>query len=661
MSLSAELVNDETGKPAWIHGIVENITDRKLAQDALRESEERFRLLFEQCPLGMTMTGLDSRFMMANPHLCKMVGYTESELTAMTFKDITHPDDIAAGVQAVSDLVNGVILDYEGEKRYIKKDGQSIWINLVVAPVRDKSGKVLHFLSMMQDISERKRAEAERLRLVAAIEHAAETIEITDEHGTVLYVNPAFERTSGYSRDQAIGKTSSTLEEGRHEAGSPQHVWETISTGRVWAGHLVNKRKDGTLFEEEATISPIKDGTGRIGSYVVVKRDVTNEVLLQKQLLESQKMEAVGTLAGGIAHDFNNLLQVINGYAEVALFGLKEGQPGHSEFHEIKKAARTAAELTQGLLTFSRRVESKLRPVSLNQELEQVAKMLARTLPKMITIRMHLSEPLDTVNADPSQLQQVIVNLAVNARDAMPDGGTLVLETRNVLLDDEYCKTHLGSQPGRYVLLSVSDTGKGIDRTLKRHIFDPFFTTKEVGKGTGLGLAIAYGVVKSHGGSINCYSEPGSGTTFKIYLPSVASEQDQDPPAEAALLPGGTETILVVDDEESVRRLAETTLSMFGYSVLTATNGREGLEVFVREGPHIDLVILDLIMPEMGGIDCLREIKRIAPSTKVLIASGYAANGHIERALEQGAHASVRKPYETKQLLGLVRKVLDEE
>jgi PAS domain S-box-containing protein len=216
--LNAELLSDETGKPAWIHGIVENITDRKLAQDALRASEERFRLLFEQCPLGMTLTGLDFRFMMANPHLCQMVGYTEHELTAMTFKDITHPDDLAAGVQAVNDLVNGVILDYEAEKRYIRKDGQSIWINLVVAPVRDNAGKVLHFLTMIQDISERKRAEAERLRLVAAIEHAAETIEITDEHGTVLYVNPAFERTSGYSRDEAIGEKSSTLERGKREA-----------------------------------------------------------------------------------------------------------------------------------------------------------------------------------------------------------------------------------------------------------------------------------------------------------------------------------------------------------------------------------------------------------------------------------------------------------
>jgi two-component system, cell cycle sensor histidine kinase and response regulator CckA len=438
-------------------------------------------------------------------------------------------------------------------------------------------------------------------------------------------------------------------------------VWETISTGRAWAGHLVNKRKDGTLFEEEATISPIKDGSGRIVSYVVVKRDVTNEVLLQKQLLESQKMEAVGTLAGGIAHDFNNLLQVINGYAEVALFDLKEGQPGHSELHEIKKAARTAAELTQGLLTFSRRVESKLRPVSLNKELEQVAKMLTRTLPKMITIRRDLSEPLDTVNADPAQLQQVIVNLAVNARDAMPDGGELRLETRNVFLDDEYCKTHLGSVPGRYVLLSVSDTGRGIDQKQKQHIFDPFFSTKEIGKGTGLGLSIAYGVVKSHGGSITCSSQLGSGTTFKIYLPSVGSEQEQDPPSEAAFLPGGTETVLVVDDEESVRRLTETTLSMFGYSVLTATNGRKGLEAFVRERSLIDLVILDLIMPEMGGMDCLREIKRIAPATKVLVASGYAANKQIERAIEQGAHGAVRKPYETTHLLNLVRKVLDEK
>jgi two-component system, cell cycle sensor histidine kinase and response regulator CckA len=658
-SLSAVLLNDEAGNPACINGIVENITDRKEAADALRQSEERFRLLFEQCPLGMAMTRLDNRFTMVNPHLCKMIGYTESELTGLTFEDITHPDDIAASVQAAGELASGIRLGYETEKRYIRKDGQTIWINLVVSPVRDKSGKVLHFLSMMQDISEKKRAEAEHLRMVAAIEHAAETIEITDEHGAILYVNPAFEKNIGYSRDEVIGTKSSLLESGQQEAAFHRQVWETISGGRIWSGHLVSKKKNGTLVEEEATISPIKDGSGRIVSYVAVKRDVTHEVLLQKQLLESQKMEAVGTLAGGIAHDFNNLLQVISGYAEMALFDLKQGEAGHSELREIKKAAHTAAELTQGLLTFSRRVESKLRPVSLNKELEQVVKMLERTLPKMIAIRLHLADPLDTVNADPSQLQQVIVNLAVNARDAMPKGGKLVLETQNATLGSEFCKAHLGLQPGRHVLLKVSDTGIGIDQKQRQHIFDPFFTTKEIGKGTGLGLSIAYGIVKNHGGSISCYSALGSGTTFKIYLPAFASGQDPYPRAETALVAGGTETILLVDDEESVRTLAEAILSMFGYSVLTASNGREGLETFLRERHRIDLVILDIIMPEMGGMDCLREIKNVAPRTKVLVASGYAADGHIERALEHGAHAYVSKPYEAKQLLEHVRKVLN--
>jgi two-component system, cell cycle sensor histidine kinase and response regulator CckA len=248
--------------------------------------------------------------------------------------------------------------------------------------------------------------------------------------------------------------------------------------------------------------------------------------LLQKQLIEAQKMEAIGTLAGGIAHDFNNLLQVINGYAEIAMFRIKEGDVGYSALLEIRRAARSAAELTQGLLTFSRRVESKLRPVDLNQELQEVAKMLARTLPKMIEIEMDLFEPLDTVNSDPAQLQQVVMNLAVNARDAMPNGGRLSIETKNVHLDEEYCKSYLEVSPGNYVLLSISDSGTGMDEETRKHIFDPFFTTKETGKGTGLGLSIVFGIVKSHGGNILCHSEPGHGTTFKVYLPALGKTRD---------------------------------------------------------------------------------------------------------------------------------------
>ncbi|MFC1836447.1 PAS domain S-box protein, partial [Thermodesulfobacteriota bacterium] len=522
-------------------------------------------------------------------------------------------------------------------------------------------GSHKYSLSINRDITERKKAEAERLLLATAVEQAAESVEITDANGKIVYVNPAFEKITGYSHSEAFGKNPSILGSGRHDESFFRDLWATISSGRPWTGNIKNKSKDGKHFEEEVTISPVKDDSGRVVNYVAVRRDVTNEVLLQKQLLEAQKMEAIGTLAGGIAHDFNNLLQVISGYAEMALFDLSEGDTGHSPFQEIRRAARSASELTQGLLTFSRRVESKLGPLDLNDELRDIAKMLSRTLPKLIEIKMIFSEPLETVNADPAQMQQIVMNLAVNARDAMPEGGTLVVETRNVFLDEEYCRAHLETKPGQYVLLTVSDNGQGMDEGTRRQIFDPFFTTKEAGKGTGLGLSIVFGIVKSHGGTIGCYSEPGEGTTFKIYLPAFASDKERQHVTEAGALPGGSETILLVDDEDSVRKLGEAILTRFGYSVLTGQNGKEGVEIFTREKERIDLVILDLIMPEMGGRDCLKEMLKLAPSTKAIIASGYAANGYIDRALEDGAKASIQKPYEARQLLETVRGVLDEK
>jgi PAS domain S-box-containing protein len=571
---------------------------------------------------------------------------------------LIHPEDRSSISVAAADAVRiGSV--YEVEYRIVRPDGQVRAVHSFGEVTRDKSGRARRMIGSMQDITERKRADEQLIRLFTAVEHAGETIVVTDSAGTILYVNPAFENTTGYERQEVIGRNPRILQSGKQDRAFYQHMWDTLLSGQVWRGRFTNKRKDGTLYEETATISPIRDEGGRVANYVAVKRDVTGESLLQRQLIQAQKMEAIGTLAGGIAHDFNNLLQVINGYAEMALFRIKEGDAGYSALLEIRRAARSAAELTQGLLTFSRRVESKLRPVDLNQELQEVAKMLTRTLPKMIEIEMDLFEPLDTVNSDPAQLQQVVMNLAVNARDAMPNGGRLSISTKNVYFDEEYCKSYLELSPGNYVLLSISDSGTGMDEETRKHIFDPFFTTKETGKGTGLGLSIVFGIVKSHGGNIQCFSEPGHGTSFKIYLPALRKTHGVAETPQLAAYPGGNETILLVDDEESVRKLAASVLKRFGYTVLTASDGKECVEVFSREKDKIDLLILDLIMPEMDGSDCLKEILKIAPETKVVIASGYVADGQIDQAIEAGAKSFVTKPYDARQLLERVRKALD--
>ena len=394
-------------------------------------------------------------------------------------------------------------------------------------------------------------------------------------------------------------------------------------------------------------------------NYVAVKRDVTHELMLQKQLFQAQKMEAVGTLAGGVAHDFNNLLQAVLGYSELMLQRKKEGERDHADLQKIYQAGKRGADLVKSLLTFSRKAETKYVHLNLNQEITQVQQILSRTIPKTISMDLHLKGNLESIKADRSQIGQVLMNLGVNARDAMPDGGILTIETTNIRLDEEYCNTHPEAKPGSYVLLTVSDTGQGMDKKTVSHIFEPFFTTKETGKGTGLGLATVYGIVNQHGGHITCNSEFGLGTTFKIYFPSIEKERDSETPSIEKPIQGGTETILLVDDEEALRELGSTLLNEFGYKVITAGNGKEALEIYQFEGERISLVILDLIMPEMDGKKCMEEILQVNPNAKVVLASGHSESGLANGDVTGRAKAFVQKPYNMSQLLTTIREVLD--
>jgi CheY-like chemotaxis protein len=334
--------------------------------------------------------------------------------------------------------------------------------------------------------------------------------------------------------------------------------------------------------------------------------------------------------------------------------------PEYEKLEAIEKSVQRASDLTKRLLIFSRKVKSKLRPMDLNQEVVQIVKMLDRMIPKMVSIEIKLAGDLKSVSADPVQIEQIMMNLGVNARDAMPDGGNLIFETENITLDSKFCKTHLGTTPGEYVLLSVSDTGHGMEKDIQTHIFEPFFTTKEAGKGTGLGLATVYGIVQSHRGHITCESEPGQGTTFRIYFPSVELKM-QEPEVREVQLPvmGGSETILLVDDEESIRKPGEEMLASVGYKVLTAPDGETALEIFSKQHENIALIILDLIMPGMGGRQCLEEILKVNPQTQVIVTSGYSVDGSAKETIESKAKGFVSKPYDGRELLKFVREVLD--
>ncbi len=382
---------------------------------------------------------------------------------------------------------------------------------------------------------------------------------------------------------------------------------------------------------------------------------------LENQLLHAQKMEAIGTLAGGIAHDFNNLLQAISGYTQLLLMRKDSNDPDYGKLEVIQSSTLKASELTKQLLIFSRKMESKLKPLDLNHEVMQVCKILQRTIPRMITIDLRLSENLKVVNADSAQLEQILMNLGVNARDAMAEGGILTFQTENVYLDRGYTTSMLGANPGEYILLTVSDTGQGMDKETLQHLFEPFYTTKEAGKGTGLGLAIVYGIVQNHNGYIQVDSRPGGGTTFRIYFP-VLKDDGALKGAEAkapADTPRGRERILLVDDEKTVLDIGQDLLRQYGYETILADGGEKAIEIYRREKDRIDLVILDLIMPGMGGQKCFQELLRINPEIKVIISTGASAEEQVREAFKPHPVGFVSKPYQLKDMLSKVREVLD--
>ena len=513
---------------------------------------------------------------------------------------------------------------------------------------------------MYEDVTEQRQAAIDRARLAAIVEQASEAVIMTDVDGNITYVNPAFERISGYSRREVEGQNPRFLKGGRRDAKFYTELWRTITSGGVWSGHFINKRKDGTLFEEEGSIFPVRDHAGQIVSYVAIKRDVTQEVRLKEQLLQAQKMESVGRLAGGIAHDFNNLLTVILGYAELAAGRLKPEDPSRLELSEIDKAAQRAADLTRQLLAFSRKQVLELRVIDLNRVVSHTHKMLRRLIGEDIDLVMSLKERLGSVKADTGQIEQVLLNLVVNSRDAMPKGGKLTIETSEVELDESYSTFHFDVPPGRYVVLAVSDTGTGMDAETLSHVFEPFFTTKEAGKGTGLGLSTVYGVVKQSGGHVTVYSEPGVGTTFKIYLPRVedAPEMNRGSSAHAALA-GGTETVLVVEDDEAIRRLTCRALEAQGYTVLSAAGAREAIRLCEEHAGEIHLMLTDVVMPGMSGRELARSAAALRPLVKVLFMSGYTDNVIVHHGVLDAGTAFLQKPFTPRSLAQKVREVLD--
>ncbi|OGS01012.1 MAG: hypothetical protein A3G41_07155, partial [Elusimicrobia bacterium RIFCSPLOWO2_12_FULL_59_9] len=552
-----------------------------------------------------------------------------------------------------ADRVLGVLVVYSCETHAMAEPEIELLAEL--------AGDLAYGIAALRTRTERSQAENEVRKLLRVIEQSPVIILLTDREGKIEYVNSRFTKVTGYSRQEALGKNPRMLKSGATSSETYQALWSAISSGEEWRGELQNKKKNGELYWVSASISPLRSAEGNITHFVGIQEDVTEKKMLQAQFQQAQKMEGVGRLAGGVAHDFNNLMTAVLSYCSFLTDALAPGDPRRQDVEEIERTAMRAAELTRQLLAFSRRQIISPRVLSVNGLILGMDKMLRRIIGEDVELAMLPNAPLDTALADPGQMEQVVVNLAVNARDAMPGGGKLILETSSVTLDSEFTRSHAGAAEGEFVLLTVSDTGEGISEEAKTRLFEPFFTTKEQGKGTGLGLATCYGIVKQNGGNIYVESEPGSGSTFKIFLPRVNGEPENiEAPRQVGPPPGGTETVLVAEDETTVRESVVRTLQKHGYTVLSASDGEQALRLAARESPgKIDLLLTDIVMPQMSGTELAGRIQQRRPGLRILLTSGYTDEKIFSGGILPSGISFMPKPFSPETLLFKVREVLD--
>lgn len=648
---------DAAGRYSGAVHILSDITERKYAEDALRETEERYRTAIDHSNDGVAMVE-GTTLIFVNPKFARIFGYSSpGEIIGQPFLITIHPDDRKRVLEINNLRQQGESVPYRYECKGLRKDGSLVYLE--VSAARTTYRQKIVSLAYLRDVTERKLAEAERERFLMAIEQTGEMIVITDPQGAIQYVNPAVETVTGYSRLEILGQNPRFLKSGKQDGDFYRDLWETISSGRAWKGRMVNKRKDGKFFSEEATISPVKDEAGRIVNYVAVKRDISEHLQLTDQFQQAQKMESIGRLAGGVAHDFNNHLTVIIGNAQLALKDLDQGSPLWEMITEIHQAGSKAALLTRKLLAFSRKQVLHSGVVNLNEVVSETEKMLGRLIGEDIELKTVLAPDLGNVEVDAGQMEQVIINLAVNARDAMPRGGRLTIATDNTELDQEEASSHFPVTPGTYVRLSLSDTGEGMSPEVQTHIFEPFYTTKIEGKGTGLGLFTVYGIVKQSRGYIRVDSAVGQGTAVQIYLPRITTEVDKGNEKKRTRgLAGGSETILVVDDDEPLLNLAVKALTRYGYKVLKARDGQEALAMVQEFTGPVHLLLTDMVMPGMNGKELAERLGGLLPGIKVLFMSGYMDEPGANLFLLDNGFIFIQKPFTVEDLARKVGGVL---
>ncbi|WP_338030243.1 PAS domain-containing protein [Fimbriiglobus ruber] len=599
----------------------------------------------------------DGQFQRINPAWARTLGYTSEELLAERFVNLIHPEDRQSSLAHLERMAGGeAVASFESRLR--TKDGTYRTFLWSGAPLLDQ-----HAFSVTgHDITSQKRADEELRLRDRAMQSVSQGILITDARqpdAPIVYASPGFVQLTGYGTEEVIGQNCRFLQGMGTDRAAVGRIREAVREAKPCKEELLNYRKDGTPFWNELSLAPVKNQSGALTHFVGVQTDVTERRSLEEQFRQAQKMEAVGQLAGGVAHDFNNLLSIITGYSEIILSKAGKDDPIRAFVKEISEASARAASLTRQLLAFSRKTVLEPKVLDLNEVVRETGKMLRRLIGEDILFTNVLDPMISRVKVDPDQLGQMLMNLTVNARDAMPRGGSLTIETRPVELDQEYARLHSDVRPGKYTMLAVSDTGTGMPPDVKERIFEPFFTTKGVGTGTGLGLAVVMGIVKQSGGHVAVYSEVNRGTAFKLYFPAV---EDQASRATARSDVGsvrGAETVLVVEDEDGVRTLVLLILQTHGYKVLAATDGKDALRVVERHQGAIDLLLTDVVMPGMGGREVAQTLQLRFPQMKVLYTSGYTDDAVVRHGILQEETAFLQKPYSLQSLANKVRQVLD--
>jgi len=620
--------------------------------------ETNYRSIVEHAIEGIFQTSPDGHYLLANPALASIYGYGSVDELKSSVKEIARqlyvdPSRRAEFIRLMDE--HDAVWDFESQ--IFRKDGSIIWISENVRVIRSDAGEVLYYEGTVEDITGRKRAMAQIEEQAALLDQAQDAIKVRDLEGRILFWNKGAERMYGWTRKEAMASLVSRLI--CTDAAREEEAFKAMLKDGEWSGELQQTDKNGRKLTVEARWTLLRDNEGRPKSIFAITTDITDRKKIEAQFLRAQRMESIGTLAGGVAHDLNNILMPIMMSIEVLKQTTSDPQ-SQTILDTIKISAQRGADIVKQILSFARGMDGKRIEVQPKHLLKDIENIIKGTFPK--NIRCELNAPYDTwtILGDPTQMHQILLNLCVNARDAMPDGGLLGINVENRELDEQYVATNIQSRPGPHVIISVVDSGTGIAPGIVDKIFDPFFTTKEIGKGTGLGLSTVMAIVKGHGGFVNVYSEPGKGTTFRVHLPAATSKPESGPEAVVSLPRGNGETVLMIDDETSILTITSQTLQAFGYQVMTADNGAAAVATYVQHRDKIAVVLTDMMMPTMDGLATIQVLRQLNPAVKIILASGLNANSNVSKISAAGIKHFIPKPYTAEILLQMLRTVLDD-